>query len=187
MTANKNFKRRVRQRAARTGESYSTSRARLLGRAHGADRMQEEHVAVSFAKVVRHTTPRHGDVPVVELREHGGNRSFVFIVGEEEGAAIARAAQSEPVADGRPRTHDMLQQAVAALGGRVVRVVVHQGSVDDTWYSATVDVMREDGAVVAIDSRPSDAVALAVRCDPAPSLFVTAALMDRDGRAIPGE
>jgi uncharacterized protein len=79
-------------------------------------------------------------------------------IGEVESQAIARARQGIQVP--RPQTHDLLASVVEALGGELEEIRVHDLR-DATFYG--VLRVRVDGAIVEIDSRPSDALALAVR------------------------
>ena len=77
----------------------------------------------------------------------------------------------------RLETHDALTQVVDALGGQVVRIVVGHRAETST-YTADVTVALAGGGERRFDWRVSDAVALAVRCDPPPVILVPAALLD---------
>lgn len=99
------------------------------------------------------------NTPVVLLRETDGVRTCSLWVGLFEASAIA--AQIENGATPRPMPHDLLKQTVTALGGTLDRVVIHD--VVDGTYLAWLHLQR-DGESLYLDARPSDAVALALRC-----------------------
>lgn len=188
MTADKNFKRLVRDRARRTGESYATARLRFLQR-HGGTKMNQQLVPVKLSRIATQKTKAGEDVPFVDLAEVNGDRHLYVLIGVPEATAIARVLQNKPLE--RPQTHDVLGQAVTALDGRVDRVVISRGTGDiheGRYFTAEVVVVKGDGAGVALlDSRPSDAIALGVRCDPFPDLFVDAETMRRDGMVPQGD
>ena len=95
---------------------------------------------------------------VVVLKSKEDDRYLLIWVGTPEASAIALSMQGVAVA--RPMTHDLLRNVVEALGGTVRQVLVND-LVDNTYYARLiVDV---DGRTIEIDSRPSDAIALAVR------------------------
>ena len=118
--------------------------------------------------------------PVVLLREHESPRRVVPIfVGPNEAVAIALKLQGESLP--RPLTHDLLAALVDTLGVHVDRVEVTE--LRDGTFFAELAVSGPTG-VRRVDSRPSDAIALAVRVD-AP-LFVSADVLDEVG-AVMGE
>ena len=82
-------------------------------------------------------------------------------VGMVDAAQIARAADSET--HRRPDTHDLLSSVITVLGGEVSSASITR--VEDTTFFATVDVIAADGTIHHVDARPSDAIALALRCD----------------------
>lgn len=96
------------------------------------------------------------DQQVIVLREKNGQRSFPIIIGMPEILAIDRRLKGIQLP--RPLTHDLLERVIEQLGGRVVSVVISDLR-DHTFY-ATIYV-EQNGRQVAIDSRPSDAIALA--------------------------
>ena len=77
----------------------------------------------------------------------------------------------------RPLTHDLLKNVIELLGGEVIRVVINDLQ-NDTFYARIV-LQNESGETIEVDSRPSDAIALAVRAD-AP-IYVEDEVMDRAG------
>jgi hypothetical protein len=97
---------------------------------------------------------------VVILREKDADRYLPIWIGPAEADAIAVRLQDVAVA--RPLTHDLLQSAIETLGGRVSHIVVNDVA-NDVFYARIVLDVR--GERVEIDSRPSDAIALAVRVD----------------------
>ena len=113
--------------------------------------MQEMHVyGVSFDMV--------GKQPIVLLKTAAGDRYLPIWIGPAEAQAILTRLQETETP--RPMTHDLLASTVAGLGAEVVRIEVTDLR-DNTFYARIT--LRRDGADVELDSRPSDAIALAVR------------------------
>jgi len=100
------------------------------------------------------------NMPVVILKEAAGSSILPIWVGVHEANAIA--LEIERVVTPRPMTHDLLKNVLVGLQAHVEKVVV-TGIKDETFY-ALIWVNR-DGGLVSIDSRPSDALALALRID----------------------
>jgi bifunctional DNase/RNase len=98
--------------------------------------------------------------PIVILKDVNGNSVLPIWVGIYEANAIA--LEIEKVNTPRPMTHDLIKNLLCGLETRVHKVVVNELR-DDTFY-ALIWLERE-GAVISIDSRPSDALALALRVD----------------------
>jgi hypothetical protein len=100
---------------------------------------------------------------VIVLKEKGGSRSFPIFIAPAEAWAISRGLQGE--AFRRPLTHDLLVSVITSMGGQLERIVVcdlreeEQGQ--GTFYAKLA--IRQDGRLVEVDSRPSDAIALATR------------------------
>ena len=92
------------------------------------------------------------------LKDKQGERVLPIWVGVFEANAIA--LQIENIATPRPMTHDLLKNVIADLEGRVDRIVVSDLK-DNTFYAVIHLTVR--GERVAIDARPSDAIALALR------------------------
>ncbi|MEW6741995.1 MAG: bifunctional nuclease family protein [Planctomycetota bacterium] len=97
------------------------------------------------------------DQQYVYLREKDGARSFPIVIGIFEAAEINRKLGGEQTA--RPLTHDLIHNILGELGGRIVRIVVDQ--LRDNVFHAKLHV-EHGGETHQIDSRPSDAIALAV-------------------------
>jgi hypothetical protein len=91
------------------------------------------------------------------LREIDGDRRLPIIIGEAEAQAIAN--ELEGVRPQRPMTHDLLRNVIEALGSSVREIVI--SSIKDGTYYASINFEYSD---VEVDARPSDAIALAVRC-----------------------
>jgi len=95
---------------------------------------------------------------VVILKEKDSDRFLPIWIGPAEADAIAVRLQEVPVA--RPLTHDLLRSVIDTLGGQITHIVVNDLS-NDTFYARIV--LQVNGGAMEIDSRPSDAIALAVR------------------------
>jgi bifunctional DNase/RNase len=100
------------------------------------------------------------NTPIVILKEVNGESMLPIWVGAFEANAIA--VEIEKLATQRPMTHDLLKNVVWELGASVKRVVITD-LVDSTFFA--VIEMTRNGEVLVIDSRPSDAIALALRVD----------------------
>jgi bifunctional DNase/RNase len=98
------------------------------------------------------------NTPIVILKDKEGDRTLPIWVGLSEANAIA--LQIENIATPRPMTHDLLKNIIKDLDGRVERVVVCDLK-DNTFYAVIYLTVR--GESVAVDARPSDAIALALR------------------------
>ena len=98
------------------------------------------------------------NMPIVMLKDMQGERVLPIWVGIFEANAIA--LQIENIATPRPMTHDLLKNVIKDLEGQVERVVVCDLK-DNTFYAVIYLTVR--GESVAIDARPSDAIALALR------------------------
>jgi len=96
--------------------------------------------------------------PIVILKDKQGERVLPIWVGVPEANAIA--LQIENVSTPRPMTHDLLRNIIADLDGQVDRVVV--SDLRDNTYFAVIHLTVR-GERVAVDARPSDAIALALR------------------------
>jgi bifunctional DNase/RNase len=101
-----------------------------------------------------------GKQPIVLLKTADGNRFLPIWIGHPEAAAILMKLQN--ASSPRPLTHDLMTDILGQLDVRIVRVTVTELR-DNTFYAAITIV--QDGTEIEIDSRPSDAIALAVRAD----------------------
>ena len=109
---------------------------------------------------------------VVVLKETDGERFLPIWIGPFEADAITIELQGVEVA--RPLTHDLLKSVIYLLGAEVTRIVINDLS-NDTFFARIV--LDAEGDEIEVDSRPSDAIALAVRCSI--PLLVADHVMDR--------
>ena len=107
------------------------------------------------------------NMPIVILKDANGPTLLPIWVGIYEANAIA--LEIEKVATPRPMTHDLIKNLLMGLEAQVRKVVVNELK-DDTFYALIW--LERDGQVMSIDSRPSDALALALRVD-CPILWTT--------------
>ena len=98
------------------------------------------------------------NMPIIILRDKDGQRVLPIWVGVFEANAIA--LQIENVTTPRPMTHDLLRNVISDLQAQILRIVVSDLK-ENTFY-ALIYIQR-NGDVIAIDARPSDAIALALR------------------------
>ncbi len=114
----------------------------------------------------------------IDLKEKDGDRRLQVFIGPSEAAAIAFTLQGRTTP--RPMTHDALKQAIEALGGRVAQVVLGYVPEKST-FTADVAVALPDGTERHLDWRVSDAVAVAVRSEPRPTILVPPSLLAGPG------
>ncbi len=117
------------------------------------------------------------NMPIVILKEATGNAILPIWVGVSEANAIA--LEIEKVVTPRPMTHDLLKNVLIGLDSHVQKVVVTSIK-DDTFYA--VIWIDSDGRLISVDSRPSDALALALRID-CPILVEDDVLRNSKGQA----
>ncbi|MGH7687865.1 MAG: bifunctional nuclease family protein [Candidatus Dormibacteria bacterium] len=175
MPRDKDLKRVVRTRMAKSGERYTEARAAIhpgkgrTGKGSMVSGLVEVEIPADGIRV-HLATGQH----CVVLTERGGARSLPIWIGITEANAIAVALSGMAVS--RPLTSDLIVSTIRALGGEVDRVVITR--VSDGVFYAEVQVRREGSAVPAMDARPSDALGVAVRTG-AP-ILVAAEVMDAD-------
>jgi bifunctional DNase/RNase len=113
-------------------------------------------------KVTQLTVDPLTNLPVVILKDVASEKEAVPIwIGLAEASAIA--SELEKVALERPMTHDLLKNIIGEVGVTVERVEVHDFR-DDIFY-ASIYLSAPGNRLIRVDSRPSDALALALRCD----------------------
>jgi len=100
------------------------------------------------------------NMPIVVLKDTDGETVLPIWVGIYEANAIA--LEIEKVTTPRPMTHDLIKNLLTGLDARVHKVVVTELR-DDTFFA--VIWMEREGRIISVDSRPSDALALALRLD----------------------
>jgi bifunctional DNase/RNase len=113
------------------------------------------------------------DQQVVFLKEAEGERTLPILIGFFEATSIDRRVRQE--VPPRPPTHELLKNAIELLGGEVQDILVT--SLVDQVYYAEIRIMK-DGELIALDSRPSDAIALAVHHDPILPIYVHEDVLD---------
>ena len=121
-------------------------------------------VAMELARIILSEVTNE---QVIWLKEIEGTRAFPILISYPEANSISRSVNGKE--NPRPFTHDLLVSAVENLGGEFQDVVISE--LKDHTYYARLRV-RHEGELVELDSRPSDAIAVAVRCDPPLPIYV---------------
>jgi uncharacterized protein len=101
-----------------------------------------------------------GKQPIVLLKTKDGNRYLPIWIGQPEAAAILMKLQGASTP--RPMTHDLLTEILSQLDAQVVRITVTELRENTFFAQVTVQM---DGTEFEVDSRPSDAIALAIRAE----------------------
>jgi bifunctional DNase/RNase len=112
-----------------------------------------------------------GKQPIVLLKTAEGNKFLPIWIGHPEAAAILMKLQGASTP--RPMTHDLVTSMLSELEARVTRITVTELR-DNTFYASIT--IQQDGSEIEIDSRPSDALALAVRAEA--KIFVADQVID---------
>ena len=107
------------------------------------------------------------DQQIIYLREVDGKRQFPIVIGIFEATSIDRRVRGFEAP--RPLTHDLIVNVVEQLGGELDSVVISELR-EGTYYSQLR--VRREGDLIAIDARPSDAIAVAVTCKPQLPIYV---------------
>ncbi len=107
------------------------------------------------------------DQQIIYLREVNGDRQFPIVIGIFEATSIDRRVKGYQTP--RPLTHDLIVSLVEQLEGELDSVVINE--LREGTYFALLRV-RRGGELMEIDARPSDAIAVAVTCDPPLPIFV---------------
>jgi bifunctional DNase/RNase len=113
------------------------------------------------------------DSQVIYLKEVGGPRQFPILIGIFEATSIDRRVKGYP--SPRPLTHDLLVNVVQRLGGELQDIVISE--LKEHTYYAKLRV-RCQGELIEIDARPSDAIAVAVTCQPMLPIYVNEEVLD---------
>jgi uncharacterized protein len=143
-----------------------------------SQRSKENTVIEVFVESIRVNMTNYKRV--VMLKEKTAPRYLPIWIGHFEADAIAIPMQNVPVT--RPLTHDLLGSVIGALGGKVTQVVINELA-EETFYAKVI--IDEDGRHVEVDSRPSDAIALAIRAKV--PIFVEDSVLDQAGMVFDGE
>jgi bifunctional DNase/RNase len=101
-----------------------------------------------------------GKQPIVLLKTADGNKFLPIWIGHTEAQAILVKLQSQPAQ--RPMTHDLMSELLEQLEAQIVRITVTELR-ENTFYAQIT--VQQDGREIEIDSRPSDAIALAIRAE----------------------
>ncbi len=99
--------------------------------------------------------------PIIILKDVQSDTMLPIWVGAYEANAIA--LEIEKISPPRPMTHDLLRNLIKELGVEVERVVVTR--LQDNTFFAEIEMRNSEGDLMRLDSRPSDAIALALRTD----------------------
>lgn len=94
---------------------------------------------------------------IIVLKEVDGERTFPIVIGSAEAYAIDRRLKG--IVHPRPLTHDLLASVIENMGGSVERIEINDLQ-DHTFFARIM--VRQNGTMLKIDSRPSDAIALGV-------------------------
>ncbi len=121
-----------------------------------------------------------GKQPIVLLKTADGNKFLPIWIGHPEAAAILMKLQSQ--VPPRPMTHDLLSDMLEQLGAQVIRITVTELR-ENTFYAQIT--VAQDGGEIEIDSRPSDAIALAIRVE-AP-IFASDAVIEESAIEFEGD
>lgn len=97
------------------------------------------------------------DQQIIVLREVDGERKFPIVIGNNEAMAIDRRLKGNPTP--RPMTHDLLANVIETLGGKMEKIEIND--LQEHTFFAKIHI-RQNGRMVQIDSRPSDAIALGI-------------------------
>jgi hypothetical protein len=104
---------------------------------------------------------------VIYLKEEGGERQFPILIGIFEATSIERRVKSDRTE--RPLTHDLVVNAIEALDAELDCVIISELK-NQTYFAKLL--IKRDGEVIEVDARPSDAIAVAVTCDPHLPIYV---------------
>ncbi|MBN2559566.1 MAG: bifunctional nuclease family protein [Phycisphaerae bacterium] len=114
-------------------------------------------VRMNLARIVIQET---SEQQIIFLRESNGEREFPIVIGDAEAMAIDRRLKGYKKT--RPMTHDLLADVIERLGAELERIIIND-LINHTFYAKLV--LRANGKIVEVDSRPSDAIALGVASD----------------------
>ncbi|MEM7457343.1 MAG: bifunctional nuclease family protein [Planctomycetota bacterium] len=110
---------------------------------------------------------------VVFLKEVDGNRQFPILIGIFEATSIDRRVKD--IQRPRPLTHDLLVSIVEQMGGDLDSILI--SDLREHTYFAHLRI-RYEGELIEVDARPSDAIAVAVTCDPHLPIYVEESVLE---------
>jgi len=118
---------------------------------------------------------------VIYLQEVDGDREFPILIGIFEATNIDRRVKDdyEPP---RPLTHDLVVNVADALGAKLESVIISE--LNQSTYFAQLRLRKDSGEVIEIDSRPSDAIAVAVTFSPPLPIYVSEHVLEEATSAI---
>ena len=123
-------------------------------------------------KVVNVAIDVNSKMPVIVLKEKRGEKTLPIWIGLFEAQAIALALEN--VEPPRPLTHDLAKSLIEKLKGKVDKVVISDLK-NNTFYAHIL--IKQNGKSIDVDSRPSDAIALALRLDV--PIFINEIVLDK--------
>lgn len=113
---------------------------------------------------------------VIYLRSVDGGREFPILIGIFEATNIDRRVKND-YNPPRPLTHDLITTVANQLGAKITRIVI--SDLTDATYYAKLILETDAGKTIEIDSRPSDAIAVAVTYQPPLPIFVDQSVLDK--------
>ncbi|MGQ3683998.1 MAG: bifunctional nuclease family protein [Candidatus Loosdrechtia sp.] len=111
-------------------------------------------VLMELSKIIITETSDH---QIIVLKEKEGLRSFPIVIGLHEAWAIDRAVKG--ITTPRPLTHDLINNIIEGLDAGIVKIIISDLR-NNTFYAKII--LQQNNAAIEIDSRPSDAIALAM-------------------------
>ena len=136
----------------------------------------ERYLAVPVQmELMRIIINENSDQHIIFLKEVEGDRMFPIVIGIFEASSIDRRVKNQPTQ--RPLTHDLLANTVELLGGELQDIYINE--LREHTYFAKLRI-RHDGELIEVDSRPSDAIALAVTVDV--PIYVAEDIIDEVGQ-----
>lgn len=137
--------------------------------------VQEKTTVAVQMELTRIIINDNNDQQIIFLKEVEGERTFPIVIGMFEASSIDRRVRGQPTA--RPLTHDLLAHTIELLGGELQDIYICELR-DHTYYAKLR--IRHDGEIVEVDSRPSDAIAVAVTVDV--PIYVAEEIIDEVGQ-----
>ena len=120
---------------------------------------------------------------IIFLREVQGDREFPIVIGIFEATSIDKRVKQDSFQPPRPLTHDLIVNTAEALGASVDSVLIND--LDQQTYFAQLRLKTASGELIEIDSRPSDAIAVAVTFDPPLPIYVSETVLEEAISGMP--
>lgn len=120
---------------------------------------------------------------IIYLREIDGEKEFPILIGIFEATNIDRRVKDDNYRPERPLTHDLVVRTAEALGASIHSVAINDLS--DQTYFAHLRLETEQGEMIEIDCRPSDAIAVAVTFSPPLPIFVAEHVLEEATSSMP--